>query len=63
MDGPFEDLVPGTVIAGSFTVTAEHAIGQSLTYSFSAAIPEPSSVVLSGIAAIGLAFFARRRAA
>ncbi|WP_442484646.1 PEP-CTERM sorting domain-containing protein [Aeoliella sp. SH292] len=63
MDGPFDTLDPGTVITGDIIITAENAVDQALVYSFSATIPEPSSVVLSGLAVLGLAASARRRAA
>lgn len=61
MDGPFDQLDQGTMIMGDIVITAENAIDQQLNYTFSAKIPEPSTVVLTSLAFVGLVGLARRR--
>jgi hypothetical protein len=58
---------------GTYTITAANGVFVSgsatadatvtLTYSYTSAIPEPSSVILAGIGMVGVAVFSRRRRA
>lgn len=61
MEGPYSTLDRGTMIMGDIVITAANTGDQVLNYSFSAKIPEPSTVALSTLAFVGLIGFARRR--
>lgn len=61
MSGPFSSLPRGTVIDGTIQITATGDPDGQLNYSFSVNVPEPSTVALLGIAAVGMAFGLRSR--
>ncbi len=61
MDGPFGDLARGTMIMGDIEITATGDPDGLLQYTFSAKIPEPSTVALASLALVGLVGLARRK--
>lgn len=61
MSGPFSSLDRGEMITGNIVITAENTGLAELNYSFSAKIPEPSTMALTSLAFVGLVGFARRR--
>lgn len=59
LNGPFDTLPPGTLLSGSLTVFTDNG---DVLYTFeNVSIPEPSTVALASLAAIGLVGFARRK--
>lgn len=58
LNGPFEDLDPGTIISGDLTVFTDNG---EVGYGFSVNVPEPSAVVTSALALVGLGGVFRRR--
>lgn len=58
LSGPFNTLDPGTIISGSLSFLTDNG---NVDYSFSVAVPEPSTVALTGLAMVGLVGFLRRK--